>query len=379
MSMQGVQNEEKIELSKEEQKRVRERSLKLLGEIVKPVRSRLFISLALVITSQALRVAGPWIIALVLDRAIPDAKNGNYFTLIWTITAYFLTSIISGITIAFFMRFAARVNQDIMYGLRRRLFRHTQRLSIEFHETYTSGRVIARQTSDLDSIKELLDSGGNEMISGILFMVFTAIALVTLDPSSFLIMLVSFIPLFFLTRWFQRNTRINYRKTRVASAKLIVHFVETMTGIRAVKAFRKEKRNEETYKGLVEDYRSVNAKVIQLFGIYDPGLIMIGNITVAFVLLWGGYRAIHGDLQIGVLISCILYARSFYDPMENLAMFYNAYQSANSALEKISGVLEEEPSVPEPVKPVTVLSHDGHLKFENVEFAYSNGKVVLPS
>lgn len=116
-----------------------------------------------------------------------------------------------------------------------------------------------------------------------------------------------------------------------------------MTGIRAVKAFRKEKRNEETYKGLVEDYRSVNAKVIQLFGIYDPGLIMIGNLTVAFVLLWGGYRAIHGDLQIGVLISCILYARSFYDPMENLAMFYNAYQSANSALEKISGVLEEEP------------------------------------
>ena len=379
MSMHGVQNEEKIELSKEEQKRVRERSLKLLGEIVKPVRSRLFISLALVITSQALRVAGPWIIALVLDRAIPDAKNGNYFTLIWTITAYFLTSIISGITIAFFMRFAARVNQDIMYGLRRRLFRHTQRLSIEFHETYTSGRVIARQTSDLDSIKELLDSGGNEMISGILFMVFTAIALVTLDPSSFLIMLVSFIPLFFLTRWFQRNTRINYRKTRVASAKLIVHFVETMTGIRAVKAFRKEKRNEETYKGLVEDYRSVNAKVIQLFGIYDPGLIMIGNITVAFVLLWGGYRAINDDLQIGVLISCILYARSFYDPMENLAMFYNAYQSANSALEKISGVLEEEPSVPEPVKPVAVASHDGHLKFDNVEFAYSNGKVVLPS
>jgi len=333
MSMQGVQNEEKIHLNKEEQKRIRQRSLKLLGEIVKPVRARLFVSL----------------------------------------------SILSGITIAFFLRFAAKVSQDVMFGLRKRLFRHTQKLSVEFHETYTSGRVIARQTSDLDSIKELLDSGGNEMVSGILYMLFTAIALVTLDPSSFMIMLVSFIPLFFLTRWFQRNTRINYRKTRVASAKLIVHFVETMTGIRAVKAFRKEKRNQDTYGELVEDYRSVNAKVIQLFGIYDPGLIMIGNITVAFVLLWGGFRVLEGDLGIGVLISCILYARSFYDPMENLAMFYNAYQSANSALEKISGVLEEEPSVPEPQKPVSLAHRRGKINFQNVQFAYSNGKEVLPN
>jgi len=159
---------------------------------------------------------------------------------------------------------------------------------------------------------------------------------------------------------------------------LIVHFVESMTGIRAVKAFRKEKRNEDTYKDLVEDYRAVNAKVIQLFGIYDPGLIMIGNITVAFVLLWGGFRVIEGDLGIGVLISCILYARSFYEPMENLAMFYNSYQSANSALEKISGVLEEEPSVPESENPTPLATRKGHIQFNEVQFAYSNGKIILP-
>jgi len=378
MSMQGVQNEEKIELSKVEQARVRQRSLKLLGEIIKPVKNRLFISLALVVTSQALRVSGPWLIAKTIDDALPAAQAGDLNPLYWTVGGYVTTAVLAGLTIAYFLRFSARVSQDIMFGLRKRLFRHTQRLSVEFHETYTSGRVIARQTSDLDSIKELLDSGGSEMISGLLFMIFTAIALVTLDASSFLIMLVSFIPLFFLTRWFQKNTRISYRKTRVASAKLIVHFVESMTGIRAVKAFRKEKRNEDTYKDLVEDYRAVNAKVIQLFGIYDPGLIMIGNITVAFVLLWGGFRVMDGELGIGVLISCILYARSFYEPMENLAMFYNSYQSANSALEKISGVLEEEPSVPEAVNPTPLAPRNGHIQFKTVQFAYSNGKVVLP-
>ncbi len=379
MSMQGVQNEEKIDLTKEEQRRVRERSRKLLFSMVKPIRHRLWLSLVLVITSQALRVSLPWLIAVTIDQAIPAAQRGDLSALFLTVGAYLGAAIVSSALIAFFVRYAAKINQDIMFGLRSRLFRHTQKLSVEFHETYTSGRVISRQTNDLDSIMELLNSGGNEMIAGMLYMLFVGFALITLDLPSFGILMIALIPLYFLTKWFAGATRVNYRKTRVASAKLIVHFVETMTGIRAVKAFRKEKRNEETYAELVEDYRKVNAKVIQLFGIYDPALIFIGNVTAAAVLLFGGLRVLDGDLEIGVLIAAMMYARRFFDPMEQLAMFYNSYQSANSGLEKISGVLEEEPSVHEPEKPKKIKKLEGHLSFEDVQFSYSNGKEVLPN
>ncbi len=379
MSMQGVQNEEKIDLTKEEQRRVRDRSRKLLFSMVKPIRHRLWLSLVLVITSQALRVSLPWLIAVTIDQAIPAAQRGDLSALFLTVGAYLGAAIVSSALIAFFVRYAAKINQDIMFGLRSRLFRHTQKLSVEFHETYTSGRVISRQTNDLDSIMELLNSGGNEMIAGMLYMLFVGFALITLDLPSFGILMIALIPLYFLTKWFAGATRVNYRKTRVASAKLIVHFVETMTGIRAVKAFRKEKRNEETYAELVEDYRKVNAKVIQLFGIYDPALIFIGNFTAAAVLLFGGLRVLDGDLEIGVLIAAMMYARRFFDPMEQLAMFYNSYQSANSGLEKISGVLEEEPSVHEPEKPKKIKKLEGHLSFEDVQFSYSNGKEVLPN
>jgi len=378
MSMQGVQNEEKIDLTKEETKRVRQRSMKLLGEMIKPIRNRLWISLLLVIASQAIRVSLPAMVAVVIDKSLPAAITGDFEPLIWIVAIYIVAAITASALIAFFVQFAARINQDIMLGLRTRLFAHTQKLSIEFHETYTSGRVISRQTNDLDSIMELLNSGGNEMIAGLLFMIFTASAMILLDPASFLIVLVSFVPLWFLTRWFQRNTRTNYRKTRVASAKLIVFFVETMTGIRAVKAFRKEKTNSEKYADLVEDYRAVNAKVIQLFGIFDPGLILIGRATAAAVLLFGGIRVIDGDLAIGTLVACILYVSSFYDPMEQLAMFYNSFQSASSGLEKISGVLEEKPSVADPKDPAEFEFSRGHINFDKVEFAYSNGTVVLP-
>ncbi|MGA1713681.1 MAG: ABC transporter ATP-binding protein, partial [bacterium] len=254
---------------------------------------------------------------------------------------------------------------------------HTQKLSVEFHERYTAGRVIARQTSDLESIAELLSGGLNELVIGGLFMTFTAVALFLLDPLSFLILFGALLPLGILTRWFQLKTNRGYRQQKVASSRMIQYFVETMTGIRAVKAFRKEKRNEAHFGGLVETYRKHNAHLIQLFGIYDPGLIMIGNLTVGAILLVGGFRVLDGSLGIGVLTAAILYARRFFDPMEEIAIFYNSYQSAASALEKISGVLEEEPSVPEAENPVYFDKASGNIKFDGVEFKYSSGPVVL--
>ena len=376
--MQGVSGEDKIELTKEESKAVRLRSRKLLFSLIYPVRSRLLLSLVIVVLSQALRVAGPALIALGIDWALPAALKADTTPLVLVVGGYLFAAVATASLISWFLRFAAKINQDVLLDLRQRIFTHTQKLSLEFHEKYTSGRVISRQTSDLDAIKELLDTGGNEMIAGILYMIFTATALVLLDPSSFGILAISWLPLFFLTRWFQVNSKIMFRKSRVSSAKLIVYFVETMTGIRAVKAFRKEKKNQQAYGELVEEYRDVNAKVIQLFGIYDPGLIAIGNITVAAILLFGGVRVLEGAVGIGVLTAAILYARRFFDPMEDLAMFYNSYQSANSALEKISGVLEEQPSVPEAKNQKELKSANGKIKFDGVGFHYSNGIEVIP-
>lgn len=379
MSMQGVAGEDKIKLSREESEAIKLRSRKLLFSLIHPVRYRLLLSFVIVVLSQALRVVGPALIALSIDWALPAALKNDTMPLFLVVGGYLFAATATASLISWFLRYAARLNQDVLLDLRQRIFIHTQKLSLEFHEKYTSGRVISRQTSDLDAIKELLDSGGNEMIAGILYMIFTATALVLLDPSSFGILVISWLPLFFLTRWFQVQSKLMFRESRVASAKLIVHFVETMTGIRAVKAFRKEARNQRQYDDLVEDYRDINARVIQLFGIFDPGLILIGNITVAIILLFGGSRVLEGSLGIGVLAAAILYARRFFDPIEDLAMFYNSYQSANSSLEKISGVLQEQPSVPEPLAARELIEPKGELKFDEVSFHYSNGVEVIPT
>ncbi len=377
MSVKGTNDEERTDLTKEESRYIRARSRKLLFSMLAPMKAKLGGAAILVLFSTAMRVAGPALIALGIDWALPRAIEGQLGSLWLVVSGYLSAALLSAVLVYYFLMITAKVSQKMLFALRNRMFVHTQKLSVEFHERYTAGRVIARQTSDLESIKELLAGGMGQLVVGLLFMLFTAIALLILDPISFLVLLVSFLPLGILTRWFQVQTNRGFRKQRVASAKLIQYFVETMTGIRAVKAFRKEKRNEEHFAGLVENYRGLNAKLIQLFGIYDPGLILIGNITVAAVLLVGGLRVIEGDLGIGALTAAILYARRFFDPMEDIAIFYNSYQSASSALEKISGVLEEEPSVPEPLQPTALVQAKGEIRFQGVEFKYNTGPVVL--
>ncbi|MEO8528260.1 MAG: ABC transporter ATP-binding protein [Pseudolysinimonas sp.] len=378
MSVSGVEGEERNDYSREESKLIRARSIRLLGSLLRPLRARIAVTLIVVVVSTASQVAGPALIAFGINRGLPAALKGDLLPLGLGVVAYLVAGILGAVLIAWYTMLSARVSQEILFDLRRRVFLHAQRLSLEFHESYTSGRIIARQTSDLESIRELLDSGLNGLVRGVLYMTFVAIALVAFDPVSGLVIAGALIPLAFLTRWFQKRSRQGFRLTRTVSARVIVKFVETMTGIRAVKAFRTESRNDTEFGGLVEDYRDANAKVIRLFGFFDPGLILIGNAAVAVVLLVGGFRVIDGGLEIGSLLAVLLYTRRFFDPMEEMAMFYNSYQSAAAALEKISGVLEEEPSVPDPVTPIDLWSAKGAIDFDDVRFAYHDDRVVLP-
>ena len=93
------------------------------------------------------------------------------------------------------------------------------------------------------------------------------------------------------------------------------------------------------------------------------------------MLLYGGYRAYHGDVTVGVLAAFLLYLRQFFEPMQEISQFYNTFQSASAALEKLSGVLEEEPSVPEPAAPGRRSTDArGELRFDHVGFAYVEGR-----
>ena len=209
-------------------------------------------------------------------------------------------------------------------------------------------------------------------------MAFTLTAMTLLDPLSGLVLIIALVPATVLTIWFYRKSTSLFRETRTTSARMIQYFVETMTGIRAVQAFRNEKVNEKEFGDRVEGYRDANLRTIQIFGIYEPGIVAIGAISVASVVVVGGLRVAQGDLAVGALLAAMLYARNFFQPIQGIGMFFNGYQSASAALEKISGVLEEQPTVREPVNPARLRRLRGSVDFEDVRFAYNDDTVVLP-
>jgi ABC-type multidrug transport system fused ATPase/permease subunit len=358
--------------------RLRSNARKLLGELVRPHRTGIIAVLAIVVVQVAATMAGPWLIGIAIDSSLPHALHGNYASLTVVSIALALCAILSGWLRSVFVIRSGLIGQAILFDLRRRGFDHAQALSVSFHERYTSGRIISRLTSDVDTLNELLDAGLDGLLVAVLNITVISVLLFFLDVPLAALVLVSFVPLFFLFRWFSARATDAFRRTRGRVASMIVNIVETFNGIRAVQSFRREKRNDAIFAGLNGSYADANREAFRLHAVFIPGTTLIGNVSTVAVLLVGGWRVVHGGMEIGVLTAFLLYLRQFFGPMEDIAIFYNSLQSATAALEKISAVLAEEPSVAEPQAPVELPSPvRGALSFDAVEFGYLADRPVL--
>jgi ABC-type multidrug transport system fused ATPase/permease subunit len=374
----GVAAEGSEDLSADTTVRLRARSRALLGDLLRPHRRRLTLAALLLLAQNAAAMAGPYLVKVGIDRGIPPIREHRGSGLLTAVTvALLVTAVLEYVTKRAFLVLSGRIGQAVLLDLRTRVYDHFQRLSVSFHESYTSGRVISRLTSDVDAIAELLDGGLDDLVIAGLSVLSVGIILLTLDLPMGAVTLLSFPLLLWISAWFRRNSALAYRRTREAVALVIVHFVESLGGIRAVQAFRREPRNDEIFDVLNNDYRRANERAFKLVALFAPGIKLIGNATIALVLVFGALRVIDGAAQVGVLAAFLLYLRRFFEPMQDLSMFYNSLQSATAALEKLSGVLQEPPSVPEPETPVELPAAHGRLDLDGVRFGYREA-VVLP-
>ena len=350
---------------------LRARSRRLLGSLLRPYRADLVLASVLIVVVTAAEMAGPYLVSVGIDSGIPGIRRGDWTPVGVAVGAILATALFGAALRLRFLKLAGRIGQDVLLDLRERVFRQFQRLPIAFHERYTSGRVISRLTNDLDALGDLVNASLDGLINAVLNIAVIGVLLGWLDPQLSLFLAVSLPVLFLLLRWYTRGSRVAYRRTRETIAVLIVHFVETLNGIRAVQAFRREQRGSRIFHGLSDDYRSANADAMRLLAWFMPAITAIGGVLTAAVLVFGGFQVMDGALQIGVLTAYLLYLNRFFDPLQDLAMFYTSYQSATAALEKLSGVLEEEASVPEPLSPAQLPQPvRGEVRFDHVRFAY---------
>ncbi|WP_426699158.1 ABC transporter ATP-binding protein [Rothia mucilaginosa] len=343
--------EPREQLSPQERAQTRERSIALLRQMLRPHRGALALSIISVLLVSGSSAVAPILIARVLDSSIEPLKQGDASVLLTLLTFFVAATAVTAIFSWVNVAYTVRVSLGVVVYLRKRVFRHAQSLSVSFHERYTSGKVISRLTSDIDTVRSFLDSGISQLAITLLSMVISAVAIFLLDWRIGLLMLAMGVPIYFLTRWFQKAAVPVFRTMRTESAHLTSRFVETFTGIRAVKAFGAEARMRTEYAQASERYRLAVMDSIKIFGVYAPTLTLLGNLFIAGALVLGGYAVLGGTMQIGTLLALVIYANRVFEPVMQLSEFYNMFQSAMSALEKLSAFLAEEPEVAEPEHP----------------------------
>ncbi|MET8098423.1 ABC transporter ATP-binding protein [Streptomyces sp. NPDC005236] len=356
----------------------------LLRSLLAPLRARVALTTVLLLLQQAAVQAGPLLVAYAIDRAVPAFRQDDHGPLIVVGVVYLLCAAVSGVLQYAFIIASARVNQDVLLDLRGRIFRHAQALSVDFHERYTSGRLISRSTTDVESLRELLSEGLQELVTVILSFVYISAMLLWLDAGLGAVAVVSFVPLYLLIRRYQRRAGKIFAVRSTTIAAVIVKFAETMNGIRPVRAFRREAANEAEFGVLNGRHERTNGDALLEMARYVVGSRLVANTAVAGIVLWGAYRVASGSLALGVLAAAVLYLRRLYDPIDRLGMFLNSYQSAAASLEKIAGLLAQTPTVPEPSVPrqlpALASEHPGReVVFDGVRFAYRTGGEVLPS
>lgn len=355
----------------------------LLRSLLAPMRARVTLTTLLLLLQQAAVQAGPLLVAYAIDTAVPAFRRADHGPLIAVAVAYLLCAVASGGLQYAFIGTSARVNQDVLLDLRGRIFRHAQALSVDFHERYTSGRLISRSTTDVESLRELLNEGLQELVTVILSFVYISAMLLWLDLGLGTVAVASFVPLYALVRMYRRRAARVFTLRSTAIAAVIVKFVETMNGIRPVRAFRREAANDAEFRALNHRHERINGDGMLEMARYVVGSRVVANIAVAGIVLWGAYRVADGTLALGVLAAAVLYLRRLYDPIDRLGMFLNSYQSAAASLEKIAGLLAQTPSVPEPSAPRELPALESaypgrEVVFDGVRFAYRTGGEVLP-
>lgn len=376
----------------------------LLFSLVRPhLPMAIFLLVIVVLTSAAL-VAGPIFIADALDTGIPAAIDGDTGPLVRAVVLFVASAVAAALCSFTATRLVGITAQKILFALRSRVFTHVQRLDLGYHEKSTSGRLVSRQTSDMESVQQFLSYSLFETALAVLQMLFIAVTLIVLDVPLAIVVFAGFVPLFFITKAAHSTQRAAYRRTRTSIAKVIVHFVETMGGIRAVQAYRRQPDRRGTLREQDSAYRDANTDALRGVAWFAGWTRLVGNLTQTVIIVVGAWLVIEGWTEVGVLAAFILYLRRFYGPLDELVQSFNLYQSASAALEKIAAVLDTEPGVPPPASPKHLPAHatDGgagvatgaasvgtavgatasatgrSIELTDVRFAYADGPDVLP-
>lgn len=264
------------------------------------------------------------------------------------------------------------IGQNAIYDVRTKVYRHIQRQSLRFFDRTPIGKLITRTTSDVESLSDVLSAGVVTILGDLFRIVFIAGFMFSLNWQLALVTLAALPIMIYVTFWFRKKVREQYRETRKQVARLHSFLQEHVTGMSIVQLFNREQEEMRRFRDINGDHRKAQVNTIFYFALFWPAVDIIASTALGLVLWFGGLRAMGDVLSVGVLIAFIQYARQFFEPIRNLSDQYNTLQSAMAGAERIFGLLDEDHEIKETAQPATIKRFQGHIEFRNVWFTYDD-------
>jgi len=354
----------------------RGRKLRGLLELLRPYRARTLLMFGSLLVATAAALAPPPLAKLAIDSGIVP---GNLTVLTWVVVAFLLSALLYWAATYAQTYLTGWVGQRALQDLRIQLFAHLQTLSVSFYSRRQAGVLISRLTNDVQALDQLVSDGVVTLFGSTLTLIGTAAILIVLDLELALLTFLVFPVLAIGSLAFRIASADAYRLTREKVAAITAYLQESLSGIRVVRSFAQEERHLTRFAELNDENRDANLKTVNLNAAYFPAVELLSGLATAAILLYGGYQAISGEVQIGVLVAFIAALNNFFDPIQSLSQFYTTYQAGMAALDKIFELLDEEPELIDAPDAVVLDRLRGEIEFDDVSFTYDTVPTASPT
>jgi ATP-binding cassette subfamily B protein len=318
---------------------------------------------------------GPYLTQIGIDQGIAAKRMG---VVVATGIIYLVTVTITIGIERSRVRTCGRLAATVMDDLRVKVFTHIQRLSLDYFTAVPDGVTMSRMTSDIEVLQQLLQDGiAQFFIQGGTMIIVTAILFTYNVRLALLTVLIVVPALTLLTLWFRAESLRTYLLSRDRLAGVIGDIAESLSGVRVIAFYNRQRSNVVRHRTVVGHYRQANFAIARVTAFYTAGSDLIGLAGQLSLLLIGGDMLLHHHLQVGVLVAFILYLGSFFQPIQQLVQLYNTFQQGQAAVTKLRELLATDPTVAESPTAYELPLTQGSINLEAVTFGYAAALPVL--
>ena len=345
------------------------RSMKLVPEVI----NKFFISSLIALIATGLRMVGPNLISNGIDDGV---LKSDYNYVIQQSLFYFITLVLLYFVTSQALLSIGMVGETYVRRVREKLFRHMSSLDINYFEKNKTGVLVARLTSDMQSLNEFAREGASSVITALLTIFGAVVAVFLVDVQLSILAFVIMPILAIATKIFRNYADTTYWEVREWIGQVLSSLQEGISGVRVIQAYTDEDTQIKRFKKVNKEHFKANMRSARNIAVYFPFLEFTRVSSIATVLWFGSQRISEGTLSVGELVALLFYLNYFFDPLIQLSFNYDTLRSAGSSMKKVFSILDEKPNLSKKGEEFPDNDLEKTVEFDNVSFSYGRENVL---